>query len=177
MKKRNLLLLIVLFITPTLTSIGQESPVLNQHPSKAEAKTSYNSRKMQIGIEGLNFGFGYGRVIGSIGIRYGYFVAKNSLLFTNFEYSTYGSNYNSYKFGLHFRQYFVNKKIKPYVQIGTNIGWEDLNNDDDMSMVNEIIIGGGITFEIGRFNIDVGAQMNVWDNIYFKPTVGLSFKF
>ena len=131
---------------------------------------------MQIGLEGLNFGYGSGRIIGSVGIRYGYFVANNSLLFLNGEFGTWGSNYQSYKLGIHFRQYFTENNIKPYIQLGTSVGW-DYFYEDEPVMFNEITIGGGATFEVGKFGFDVGMQLNIWDNINFKPSVGVSYSF
>jgi len=128
-----------------------------------------------IGLQGLSFGWGHGRVIASAGVRYGYFIADKNLLFVDFDFSTYGNTYNTYKVGLNYRKYFTNYLVKPFAQIGVHRGWE--NFYEDKSSFWEMSLGGGGAVQVGRFSFELGMQMNIRDKINLSPMVGVSFRF
>ena len=176
MKNLHLLLLVtVLAFTTTLVK-SQESLTPDTKKTSIAANTNFSKGKSQIAIEGLNFGWGYGRVIGSIGFRYGYFIADNNMLFINGEIASYGNTHIRYKTGLNYRHYFNLNKIKPFAQIGANVGWENFY-ENKTNMFNEISLGGGATFQVGKFGFELGMQLNIWDKVNFRPTVGVSYTF
>jgi len=176
MKKELLVLLVTVTIFNASMVTGQENINLKGAKSSTTVNPNFAKGKMQIGIEGLSFGWGYGRVSANIGLRYGYFVANNSLLFVNGEVGTWGNEMQTYKLGLHFRKYFTKNKLQPYVQLGTNTGLNNFFNND-IDMYGEISIGGGVSYQIGKFNFEMGMQLNIWDKANFKPTIGVSYTF
>ena len=131
---------------------------------------------MQVAIEGLYFGWGYGRVTAGIGVRYGYFVANNSLLFLSGEFSSYGKGMQQYQIGLAYRQYFNIKVIKPYVQLGANMGRGIFTDSKTQDFYN-VTLGGGATFYVGKFGFDMGLQFNIWDKASMSPWIGVSYSF
>ena len=176
MKKLLLLFMAINFIVMTNIAYGQESISIGKTKSNPTINPNFKKGKVQIAVEGLNFSFGYGRVIGGVGFRTGYFVANNSLIFLNGEYSTYGEGFQQYKMGLNIRQYFNTKTINPYVQLGANMGWENFYNDRNKN-IYEITVGSGVTFNVGKFGFDLGMQINVWDKVNLSPRVGVSYSF
>jgi hypothetical protein len=146
-------------------------------PAKSSDKVEMNLQKgtNQIAVQGLSFGWGYGRIIASTGFRYGYFIADKQMLFADFEYSTYGTDYNSYKIGLNYRMYFTNYNFKPFAQMGLHLGREyyfDSNTD-----FLEFSAAGGATCQVGKFGFELGVQLNITDNVLVSPLVGASFRF
>jgi len=176
MKNLHLLLLVMVFVSVSSLAKSQESLTPDTKKTSIVTNPNFSKGKSQIAIEGLNFGWGYGRVIGSIGFRYGYFIADYNMLFINGEFSTYGPTYQRYKTGLNFRHYFNTKKIVPFAQIGANVGWENFYENKTI-MFHEIAIGGGATFQVRKFGFELGMQLNVWDKVNFRPTVGVTYTF
>jgi len=176
MKKLQLLVLVVALVSVSSLAKSQESLTPLTKKTSIATNPNFSKGKSQIAIEGLNFGWGYGRVIGSIGFRYGYFIADNNLLFINGEFSTYGPTYQRYKAGLNYRHYFNTKKIVPFAQIGANVGWENFY-ENKTSLFGEISLGGGATFQVRKFGFELGMQLNVWDKVNFRPTVGVTYTF
>jgi len=176
MKKLKLLLATTLIVLSTSIITGQEINTVETNKSANTVNPNLIKGKSQIAIDGLSFGFGYGRVIGSIGMRYGYFVANNNLLFINGEFSTYGNDYQRYKLGLNYRRYFNLKKITPYAQIGFGGGIENfyVNKND---WFGEVTLGGGVAFQVKKFGFELGMQLDIWDKVNFKPTFGVSYTF
>ncbi len=170
------LLLITVFIISSGLLVGQEITPPDSNPNNSLSYNNFSKGKMQVGIEGISFGFGYGRVIASVGLRYGYFVANNSLLFINGEAGTWGEDSHNFKLGLHFRQYFSKNKLRPYVQLGASSGWNSFYNQEN-SMFGEITLGGGVSYQVKKINFDMGMQLNIWDNVSFKPAFGVSYSF
>lgn len=176
MKKVYLLILGLVFFNLSGTLFAQ----IEEYPPKEKTKMmlSDNLKKgtHQIGIQGLNFDWGYGRVIGSIGARYGYFIADKNLLFVDADFETYGSSsYLSYRVGLNYRRYFTDFRVKPFAQIGVNYGREKFY--EDYSDFWEFSTAGGAAIQVGRFSFELGVQMNIGDNVNVAPMVGVSFKF
>ncbi len=172
--KKNLLLLLLFVSSFGLTAVSQENKLPN--PNKKEIDPNFARGTMQIAIEGLNFGWAYGRVTSGVGVRYGYFVRDNGLLFLNGEFSSYGKGMEQYQIGLAYRQYFNTKNIKPYVQLGANMGRGFFTNRETQNFHN-ITVGGGATFKVGRFGFDMGLQINIWDKVTVGPRVGVSYSF
>jgi len=177
MKKLLLFLFVSVLVFVTNAVKSQE----NYTDDKIKISTAFNPNfskgKNQVAIEGLSFGWGYGRIIGSIGARYGYFIANNNMLFINGEFSTYGSGYKRYKAGLNYRRYFnINENISPYAQIGFGGGFEDFYNNKNTTF-GEVSLGGGLNFQIKKFGFELGMQVDIWDKVNFKPTVGVSYTF
>lgn len=153
---------------------------LEEFPAKEKSKLmlSENLKKgtHEIGLQGLSFGWGYGRVIGSMGARYGYFIADKNLIFVDADFETYGSSsYLSYKVGLNYRRYFTDFRVKPFAQIGVNYGREKFYGD--YSNFWEISTAGGAAIQVGRFSFELGVQMNIGENVNVVPMVGVSIKF
>ena len=142
MKKIQLLLLVSALVLITSIVKSQENFTGEKKKLSTASNPNFSKGKSQIAIDGLSFGWGYGRVIGSIGVRYGYFVADNNLLFINGEFSTYGSGYQRYKLGLNYRRYFTLKEnISPYAQIGFGGGVQNFYNNPQ-EIFGEVSLGG-----------------------------------
>lgn len=171
MKKKLLLLLIVSSFS--IIAFSQANGLPNT--KNKDIDSNFAKGTMQIAIEGLN-GWGHGRVSAGIGVRYGYFFAKNSLLFVSGEFSYYGNDINQRQIGLAYRKYFNTKTIVPYLQMGANIGWENFYEDKNKMFYN-VTLGGGATFRVGKFGFDLGLQLNIWDNVSVSPRIGVSYSF
>ena len=177
MKKLQLLLLVTALVLTTSIVKSQETFGEEEKKGSTTFNPNFIKGKSQIAIDGLSFGWGYGRVIASIGARYGYFVTDNNLLFINGEFSTYGSGYQGYKLGLNYRRYFTLKEnISPYAQIGFGGGIQNFYNKES-ERFGEVTLGGGVTFKVKKFGFDLGMQLEIWDNVNFKPTFGVSYTF
>lgn len=174
---KHIYLLVVVFVLFFIKSNLYAQLEADAVSSKSTVVVDQNLQKgaSHIGLQGLSFGWGYGRVIASVGVRYGYFIADKNLLFVDFDYSTYGSSYNSYKVGLNYRKYFTDYKVKPFAQIGVHRGWEDFY--EDKSNFWEMSLGAGGAVQVGRFSFELGMQMNIRDKVNLSPMVGVSFRF
>lgn len=128
-----------------------------------------------IALQGLSFGWGYGRVIGSVGFRYGYFIADKNLLFISADFESYGSAYFSSKVGINYRRYFTDYKVKPFAQIGINRGWDD--HYGEKSTFWELSMAGGAAVQVKRFSFELGMQLDVSGNVRLSPIVGVSYSF
>ena len=159
-------------IKSNLWSQTEKMPV-----AKSSDKVEANLQKgtSQIAIQGLSLGWGYGRIIGSAGFRYGYFIADKQMLFADFEFSTYGATYNSYKIGLNYRMYFTNYNLKPFAQMGLHLGREHFSDNTIGFM--EFSAAGGATYQVGKFGFELGLQLNITDKVLATPLVGVSFRF
>lgn len=154
---------------------AQTAVSLDNKVKKGFVPENFKKGNSQIALQGLSFGFGYGRIIGSVGLRYGYFIADNNMLFLSGEYSTFGSKYSMVKTGIHYRRYFGSWEIKPFAQIGASVGFKDFYNDK--SRFGEINLGVGASYNVKRFSFELGVQLNVGNNISFAPLVGVSYRF
>lgn len=172
MKKKLLLLLFVSSFS--MITFSQENSLPNTN--NKEIDPNFAKGTMQVAIEGLNFGWAYGRVTNGIGVRYGYFVRDNGLLFLNGEFSSYGKGMQQYQIGLAYRQYFNTKVMKPYLQIGANMGRGFFSDNDTKDFYNASL-GGGVTFKVGKFGFDIGLQFDIWDKVSMSPRVGVSYSF
>jgi hypothetical protein len=175
---KNVYFLFMVFVFLNLS--GNLFAQFEEHPPKEKAKISLSENLQkgshQIGIQGLNFDWGYGRIIGSFGVRYGYFIADKNLLFVDADFETYGSSsYLSYKLGLNYRRYFTDFRVKPFAQIGVNYGREKFY--EDYSNFWGISTAAGAAIQVGRFSFEIGLQMDVRDKVSVSPLVGVSFKF
>ena len=171
---KKILLLLLFISSASIIAVSQEWKL--PEPNKNVLDPNFTKGTMQVAVEGLNFGWAYGRITSGIGIRYGYFVRDNGLLFLNGEFSSYGKGMEQYQIGLAYRQYFNTKNIVPYVQLGANMGRGFFTNRDTQDFYN-ITVGGGATFQIGKFGFDLGLQLNVWDKVNIGPRVGVSYSF
>lgn len=169
-----LFFVVVLFSTNSALFAQFEAEPLKKE-SKVVLSKNLQKGTQQIALQGLSFGWGYGRVIGSVGFRYGYFIAHKNLLFIDADFASYGSTYFSSKVGVNYRKYFTNYKVKPFAQIGVNYGWDDFYGEK--STFWELSTAGGAAVQVGKFSFELGMQMNIRDKVSVSPLVGVSFSF
>lgn len=178
MKNVYLLFSVVVLFAVSSTLYGQSEGDVSKKKSDVEISKNLQKGTQQIALQGLSFGWGYGRIIGSVGFRYGYFIADKNLLFidANFASYGYGSSYFSSKVGLNYRMYFTNHKVKPFAQIGVHYGW---GNDSyaGKSTFWELSTAGGAAVQVGKFGFELGLQLHIRDKVSIFPLVGVSFRF
>jgi len=164
------------------TLLAQDNP--DSLNTRTENSEYFKKGTSQIGLEHLSLGFGYGRIFGSTGFRYGYFIADNNLLFINGLVNSNARNYQSYKIGLNYRHYFSSKFVKPFAQVGINHVWENYSGSDSYGHWErhdrnwEGIIDGGAVFQVKKFGFEIGLQMSIREKQFdLGPKAGISFSF
>jgi len=180
-KTYSLLAAVLLLVTASNLSAQIDSA---QSSKKNQSCQQFSKGSSQIGLEHLGVHYAYGRVYGTIGLRYGYFIADNNLLFMNAGIDSYDTFYRKYRLGLNYRHYFMSGMAKPFVQAGLSSIWEDYkyqNTGEFQHSFRKSIegnIGGGVSFQIRRFGFEAGMQLRInGDNTNLAPKVGVSFTF
>jgi len=175
--KRILLFTGFIFIFSSIL-MAQTAVSFDNKVKKGFVPENFKKGRSQIGLQGLSFGFGYGRIIGSVGVRYGYFIANNNLIFVSGDYSTFGTNYHNHhviKTGFHYRRYFGNWEVKPFAQIGASVGFKEFYKEK--SRFGEVNLGIGASYNVKRFSFEMGMQLNIGNSVSFAPMIGISYRF
>ncbi|NOY49201.1 MAG: hypothetical protein GXO88_01330 [Chlorobi bacterium] len=148
--------------TDTRSSISGENPFTNNYLKKGSS---------QLALQDLSFGFGQGFVTSTLGVRYGYFLSNDNMLFAKFSYFGFRNTLTVVKTGIAYRRYMNIKSLDFFAQGGADLVVDDGN------LRGELNLGTGIGFQFRHFGFEVGAKVLVWDYMLLSPLFGLSYSF